>query len=846
MKQRTFFGRFAIPILILVGGLAPFIVYAAGRTVRSNSNRVQDWLPKSFVETGDLAYFREHFLSDQFVLISWEGCKLGGNPADPNAEPDDPRIEKLTRALTPESSAGEGEGAPASKVHYFKAVTTGRDLMDQLTTPPMDLSYAEALKRLQGLVIGPDGRQTCVIATLTDEATTHFRELIGRGDTRLLKSRHKPGLLFNLLEECGIAKDTVHLGGPPVDNVAIDEEGERTLIRLALLSGLFGLFLAWWSLKSVKLTLIVVFGCGLLSGALALAAVWLTGQTADAVLMSMPSLVYVLAISGAVHLINYYREEVDERGVEGAPERALKLGWKPTCLCSVTTAIGLLSLCVSDLTPIRKFGAYSALGIMLVLLVLFVYLPAALQIWPIKRREPTAEQEDKPAQKKAAALTKHEHFHGMLDAFWQRFGRWVIRYNGWVSTVSLIVIAIFAAGVYRVNTSIDLLKLFDGEARILKDYRWLEENVGRLVPMEIVIRFREGARLRGDRQRPDDPRYTLVDRVAVISQIQSLIEERFGEKGEQVIGPSLSAATFVPRLSNERRGTSAVVRRTVTNSLLQQSYEQLIKTGYLQVDPEDNSELWRISLRVAAFQDVDYGHFADEVRALVVPVTEHYSNAWPKGQKPMVSAIFTGVVPIVYKAQRALLDSLVQSTVWSFLTITPLLMFVCRGVGNGLVAMIPNVLPILVVFGGMAWLNYPVTIGSMMAASIALGVAVDDTIHYLTWFRQDLKENRDRKIAILTAYRRCGTPTLQAALINGLGLSVFAVSTFTPTREFGLLMLTILLAGGVAELIMMPALLAGPLGTVFEPRPSRAASFWAALRGTSGSPVRRMVAGGEN
>ena len=134
-----------------------------------------------------------------------------------------------------------------------------------------------------------------------------------------------------------------------------------------------------------------------------------------------------------------------------------------------------------------------------------------------------------------------------------------------------------------------------------------------------------------------------------------------------------------------------------------------IKTGYLRVDPQDNSELWRISLRVAAFQDVDYGRFADEVRSLVVPLTQHYSKSWPKSQEPMVSAIFTGVVPIVYKAQRALLDSLVQSTVWSFLTITPLLMFVCRSIGGGLVAMIPNVLPILVVFGGMAWLDCPVS-----------------------------------------------------------------------------------------------------------------------------------------
>jgi len=821
LKQRTFYSRFAVPILLGVGLVTPFIVYSAYRTVRSNSNRVQDWLPKSFVETGDLAYFREHFLGDQFVLISWEGCKLGGDPKDPNAEPDDPRIEKLVQALTPASN-GVATGKSADpRLRFFKGVTTGRHLLNQLTEPPSNLSHAAALKRLQGLVIGPDGRQTCVLASLTDDASSHFRELIGRGETRLRKSKHKPGLLFEILAECGVEKDKVHLGGPPVDNVAIDEEGERTLVRLAFLSGGFGLLLAWWSLRSVKLTLIV-FACGLLSGAIGLAAVWWTGQTADAVLMSMPSLVYVLSISGAVHLINYYREEVEVRGTAGAPERALAHGWKPTVLCSVTNAIGLVSLCASDLTPIRKFGAYSALGMMMVLSVLFVYLPAALHIWPIKRREQSAPGAE-PAAANAATHdsgSDEEHFEeGVLDRFWQRFGRWVIAHKNLVAVCCMVVITAFAAGIVRVRTSIDLMELFDSKARILTDYRWLEENVGRLVPMEIVVKFKEPARVRGVKQRPDDTRYSLVERMAIVSQVQSVLEERFGEKGEGIIGPSLSAVTFVPPLATGGRGISAVAEKAGTNTMLESSYQDLIRTGYLRVDPVDNSELWRISLRVAAFQDVDYGIFADEVRRLVDPLTHQYSKPWTRKHTPMVSAMYTGVVPIVYKAQRALLTSLVESTSWSFLTITPLLMFVCRGMAAGLVAMLPNVLPILVVFGGMGWANYPVSIGSMMAASIALGVAVDDTIHYLTWFRDDLMKGKTRKSAILTAYRRCGTPTLQAALINGLGLSVFAVSTFTPTREFGLLMLTIMLAGGIAELIMTPSLLAGPLGLVFKPKP---------------------------
>src|SRR5206468_10649304 len=94
---------------------------------------------------------------------------------------------------------------------------------------------------------------------------------------------------------------------------------------------------------------------------------------------------------------------------------------------------------------------------------------------------------------------------------------------------------------------------------------------------------------------------------------------------------------------------------------------------------------------------------------------------------------------------------------------------------------------------------------------IALGVAVDDTIHYLSWFRVELNACGDRRQAILTTYKRCATPTLQAAIISGLGLSIFAFSTFTPTQRFGYLMLSILWAGVVAELIYFPALLAGPL-----------------------------------
>ncbi len=106
----------------------------------------------------------------------------------------------------------------------------------------------------------------------------------------------------------------------------------------------------------------------------------------------------------------------------------------------------------------------------------------------------------------------------------------------------------------------------------------------------------------------------------------------------------------------------------------------------------------------------------------------------------------------------------------------------------------------------------------MMTASIALGVAVDDTIHFLHWYRHCQQTEPDRNRAIEAAFLGCCNPTLQAAVINGLGLSVFLLSTFVPTRQFGLLMLVILSCGAAAELVLLPAILASPLGLAFEIR----------------------------
>ncbi len=972
-KPTSFYQRWSGLIVACTLIALPFSFYGAGRAIQTNVNRVEDWLPKSYQETQNLAWFRKNFASDQFVIISWDGCKLG---PEGDSAGDDPRIQKLADLLVPpipvestdpntgghltstvptadeshalqettdqttqpgtltsdahpfpEASVAENTASDSvpreldlARRRYFKAVVTGRSVLNQLTNPPLSVAVQEAITRLQGTMIGPDGQQTCVVVTLHPQALSELKQVLGSGQRRIFRPNVPPGALRELVALAGIEADELHLGGPPVDNSAIDEEGERTLVRLAGLSGLLGLGLAWWALRSTLLTALVFF-CGVMSAAISLAIVWLSGQNIDAILMSMPSLVYVLAISGAVHLLNYYREAIQTIGFHGAAERAVKYAWKPAVLCSTTTAFGLLSLAASELVPIRKFGIFSAAGVIALVVVVYFFLPAALQWTGVGKRWLNDRESEKTP----------EQTHWL----WEHIATFIVHHYKLVGTGCIVATMLVGLGLRYTSSSIDLLKLFDHRARILQDYRWLEANLGKLVPLEIVVRFPpESQRESQSAGSSEVVPLSFLQRLESVARMQQLIEKKFGPLGEDLISRSLSAVSFAPGIPSPNSGNYGYIQRKVFDARMRSNKVELSKAGFLRTDA-DGSELWRISLRVAAFRDVDYGAFVRELEQITQPLLGAYNaraqiltalaqdksqedkshgssrilllgdstgrkpangeeqetfktllnqllseykletevrpapaggnaghsmdnvaqadaavvygemsdndlrmvstripnviDARPSAMKAspttqlatitaedhQLSAVYTGVVPIVYQAQRALLDSLVSSTWWSFLMITPIMMLVSRGLFAGFIAMVPNLVPILLIFGGMGWLGISIDVGSMMTASIALGVAVDDTIHFLARYRQELDEGVDKRKAIISTYGHCAVPTLQAALISGFGLSIFAFSTFTPTQRFGWLMLSILIAGVISELVLLPTLLASPLGRVF-------------------------------
>jgi predicted RND superfamily exporter protein len=151
------------------------------------------------------------------------------------------------------------------------------------------------------------------------------------------------------------------------------------------------------------------------------------------------------------------------------------------------------------------------------------------------------------------------------------------------------------------------------------------------------------------------------------------------------------------------------------------------------------------------------------------------------------------------------------------------MMVVEGGVISGLLAMIPNIFPMVLLFGLLGWTRATLDIGSVMTASVALGMAVDGTFHFMTFFRRGLAASAGpasaygRAAAVQAAYRHSAPALLQSALVCGLGILAFTASPFAPTQRFAWMLASLVAVALVGDLVVLPALLTTRAGRWFRP-----------------------------
>ena len=785
--RTNFYQRFSVGIMAVLVFLLPMVVVGAIKAKSNNRNDVKGWLPAEYEETRTYRFFRQNFQGEEFILVSWEGCTMA-----------DPRLEMLARKLLPPPE----EASRIERPLYFKSAQTGPRAVSRMCQEPLNLERGEAVARLTGALIGPppagieagaagddlDQRKTCLVLTLADVARANLHGAID--EIRKVAAA-----------ECGIPDSAIHMGGPPVDNVSIDKAGQTSVTILFGLSLVVGFFVSWFSLKSKTLVAMVI-ASGVYSMFASLALVWYSGYPVDAILLTMPSLVYVATTSGAIHLANYYRDQLAETGVqEGAAGRAVHHALLPLSLATGTTAIGLATLAVSELVPIRMFGIFSAAGVLVSFVILVTFMPAALELFPPKLRVGKVGDDEQVAGWKPIESSR-----------WWAVGQWITQHHALATAACLLVMAAVGYGMTRVESSVQLMRLFSRKAQIRTDYAWLESHLGPLVPMELLVRIDENCPL------------SFLERMELVDTIQREI----GRLDE--VGSSLSTVTFGRSLemANGGEGLRAKLARSTLNKALVRHRDEFLAGDYLReatITTADGSrrteELWRISARVSAIKEVDYALFKADLQKKIDPVLARLVDDGVKG----VAVEYTGLVPLVYKAQHSLLENLKIGFVFDFAIIVAVMILLCRAFSAGLVLLLPAAFPAVLVFGAMGWGNALVKwmhagnlfidIGTVMAPSVALGVTVDDVVHFMLWFRRGIADGLDRRQATMLAYKGCARAMYQSWGVIGIGLSVFSLSPFGPTQRFGHMMLAMLTIALVGNLVLMPALLSGPLGAVF-------------------------------
>lgn len=784
MKPRRLVFVALVTSAVVIAAL-PWILRASQRGFEDFHNVPYLWVSEDFGPRRQFDQFLQRFAHADLIVLSYEGCTV-----------DDPRLQRLAERLMSDTAAVRGH----CYRDLFPDVSTGYGALRALQEPPLELSRAAALQRLQGILAGPDGETSCALITVSNRGVSLRGEL--------------PGLIRAAAAQAtGLAPDQFILAGGLLEGIEIDEESQRSS-RLIVPSAAVSLLLCLFCLRSLRLAL-PIFTLAMLSQGLVLALTDLSDIRMNAILMVLAPLVFTITMSAGIHLANYYREERAEGGEVGAMQRAVAIGWLPCWLAIITTAIGLGSLAVSEVVPVRQFGLLGAAGSLAAFSVLFLILPGFIVFWTPAAKVPKAKRGPKgraararrgflgfslgagPRDGRTAKPLRKRKVSadsGLHSPLLQAVGATVSRHAYVLSAIMLVLMIVGMFGVRRLQTSVDVLSLLPQDSRVVQDYLWLERQLGPLVPLEFVVEFPATSDLR------------ISDQLELLAKVQA----RLAALPE--VGGTMSALNFLPPLPRGS-GMGATVRRRVFNREIERNFDSLLAGGMVAQD--EQGQAWRITVRTRAAQAENQGEMLAQLQQQAVAAIAETPSAEGTG----VQVKMTGIVPLVYASQSLLLRDLTVSFLTAFLIVGAVMIAATRSLRSGLIAMLPNLFPVVLVFGVLGWAGTAVDIGAMMTASVALGIAVDGTLHFLITFRREQKRlGGEVEPAVQAALQRCGRALGHSTLICGVGLLVFCLSGFLPTQRFAVMIFALLAVSFISDVVLFPALLIGPLKRFYAPR----------------------------
>ena len=581
----------------------------------------------------------------------------------------------------------------------------------------------------------------------------------------------------------------------------IDQDTQRFFPFVALLA-VFFLWLTFRRPSGVAVPMLVV-GFSIL---FTLAIMVVFEVPLNTITSALPVFLISIGVADGIHMFSEYREN----RIEGLPrEKAVCLMLDklalPVTMTSITTAVGFLSLTVSDIVPIFTFGIFVAVGTLLAMVLSLIFIPALLMVLPEKV---SASQEGSGTDEN---LSRGVHQVNFMDRLFQKsldvMTAWVLRNARPVLLAALAISAISIYGLSQVKVESSLESYFQADAPLVIANRAMEKMSGSRTINIVITKSGE-----------EEP-WKNPDNLKVVEEFQEFLAN------EPRVKRTLSLVDLIKRISyafNENRKEfnrlpngfeflesevifeengqteKRTVKREISGRELIAQYLVLYENsgGDVLSDVVD-SEYLNLNLAVTISSNS-----TTEEEKLLQSIEDYAVRQFPQG----FSMTSSGMVPINVATSNEVVTSQIRSLSGSILAVFLMLALIFRSVSRGLMGMIPLVFTVLFNFGVMGFFGVHLDIGTALVSSIVIGIGVDYSIHYLSSMFHELADGTELHDAISNTVRRSGKAITSNAVTVGFGFLALSVSEFLPLVTLSWMIWLTLNISALATMILIPAL----------------------------------------
>ncbi len=608
---------------------------------------------------------------------------------------------------------------------------------------------------IYGNLVSRDFKSTLIlIRTAYRGEDMDFEARLMKGINRILKENPPPA---------GIE---VHVSGWPVMDVNMARYMNKDLLFFIPTTFIFLCLLVLFFLRSLRATmgLALILLLSLLGSMAGLK--WVGGALSPMTSILAP-LTLALALSDGIHLITtYFHLKTQPRPLKEALKsrawprpiydvvQTVRESWRPCFLTSLTTAIGFASLLVSDVPSIRQFGAAAALAMFIEYFLSFTLLIFLLP-W-------------------IGRVSSHLRSSSKLVTLLSN------SYPRWCGLALVIFFAFTIGSLYeatKIKVDSDVVEYFHHSTPVYKDAIFIDKNLGGIQTIEISLKTRKGDFL--------DP--------GLLKKIDTLAQHL---RKDPLFSEVISPADFFKLMNRAFHNEDQHFYRVPETRELLAQYLLLYGGTELEHFMDDSQQWIRVSARTPV-------HSSQLLNKKMAELQKYLATLFPKGD---VEFHLTGKTYLTNRIVEEIVCSQTESLALAAVLVFGLMFVVLRSIKIGLLSIPPNIFPIVANFGLMGLMHIPLNTATATISAVAIGIAVDDTIHLLVKY-QEARKRLDPLEAAREALNKKGLAAMTTSLILIISFCILLASKFIPTVQFGFLCAFVMLWALLADLLLTPALI---------------------------------------